>query len=150
MLNKIRTMAREADVCVLATCRDGAAHCSLMAYVAGEDDRFYMVASAGSKKYQNLEANPRASLLIDDRDRQPKSGRGDISALTVSAFRRDMSGDEEKVALARLLERHPRIRALASRPEARIVCLKASGYLLAQGVDKATYVDPAGEEAKKP
>ncbi|MDD4951851.1 MAG: pyridoxamine 5'-phosphate oxidase family protein [Desulfovibrionaceae bacterium] len=148
MLNKIRTMAREADICVLATCRDGAAHCSLMAYVAGEDDRFYMVASAGSKKYQNLEANPRASLLIDDR--VARSGGSDISALTVSAFRRDMSGDEEDVALARLLERHPRIRALASRPEARIVCLKASGYLLAQGVDKATYVDPAGEEAKKP
>ena len=70
----MKALAKEKDICVLATITDGKPYCSLMAYVTNRAcTEMYMVTHRQTQKYQNLVTNPAVSLLIDTRDTTPRS-----------------------------------------------------------------------------
>jgi len=74
MLEEMKALAKQKDICVLATVSDGNPHCSLMAYATDDDCReIYMITQKGTKKYKNLIKNPSVSLLIDTREEQAAS-----------------------------------------------------------------------------
>lgn len=55
MLERMKQLVREKDICVLATVSGSKPHCSLMAYVTDEDCReIYMVSRRQTGKYRNL------------------------------------------------------------------------------------------------
>ena len=84
MLEKMRQLAREKDICVQATVSGGKPHCSLMAYVVDDACReMYMVTHKQSTKYRNLLENPAASVLIDTREEHAGSLRLEAPAMTV-------------------------------------------------------------------
>ena len=69
MLSTMKNLAKEKDMCVLATASGGAPHCSLMAYVTDEDcSEIYMATQRNTQKYKNVLENPFVSLLIDTRE----------------------------------------------------------------------------------
>ena len=69
MLERMKAVVREKDICVLATVSGDKPHCSLMAYAADDDCReIYMVTHRKTNKYKNLKENPAVSLLIDTRE----------------------------------------------------------------------------------
>ena len=74
MLDQIKALAREKNICVLATDAGGRPYCSLMAYVIDENCReIFMVTHKKTQKYRNLINNPAVSLLIDSRENAPRS-----------------------------------------------------------------------------
>ncbi|MBU1230685.1 MAG: pyridoxamine 5'-phosphate oxidase family protein [Proteobacteria bacterium] len=117
MLKKILALVHAQRHLVLATSapdgRGGRPHCSLMAYCpsgGGQGDglEFWVATLADTRKFVNLRANPRASLLIDDR----AGGQGDGPglALTVEAELRPFgSAEAEAHARQALLARHPEL-----------------------------------------
>jgi nitroimidazol reductase NimA-like FMN-containing flavoprotein (pyridoxamine 5'-phosphate oxidase superfamily) len=59
MLERMKALAREKDICVLATLSGARPHCSLMAYAT--DDRcteIYMITHRHTTKYRNLTKTP--------------------------------------------------------------------------------------------
>jgi nitroimidazol reductase NimA-like FMN-containing flavoprotein (pyridoxamine 5'-phosphate oxidase superfamily) len=85
MLEKMKSLAREKDICVLATVSNKKPHCSLMAYVTDDECReIYMVSHKQTRKYKNLLENPSASLLIDTREENLGTSRPEAKALTVA------------------------------------------------------------------
>jgi nitroimidazol reductase NimA-like FMN-containing flavoprotein (pyridoxamine 5'-phosphate oxidase superfamily) len=136
MLDQMKKLAMEKDLCVLATVSGGKPHCSLMAYVASEDaSEIYMATHKQTKKYRNLVENPSVSLLIDTREEHAGSGRLLARAMTVSGVC-EWIRDEGKRALvrARLLERHPRMRSFLDHPDAELLCVRISSFLLLDGL----------------
>ena len=141
MLSTMKTLAKEKDMCVLATASGGAPHCSLMAYVTDQDcSEIYMTTQRNTQKYKNVLENPFVSLLIDTREDHKGRLRYETKALTV-AGRCEVIEDEAKQALvrAKLVEWHPHLKEFLSHPEAAILCIRIASFLLLNGLTDAYF-----------
>jgi nitroimidazol reductase NimA-like FMN-containing flavoprotein (pyridoxamine 5'-phosphate oxidase superfamily) len=141
MLETMKALIREKDLCVLATAIDNRPHCSLMAYAADDQCReIYMVTRRDSTKYRNLMGNPMVSLLIDTREEDLPERRSRARALTVSGrFRPVEDADKREAVRERLLERHPHLHEFAHHPDAELLCVRLESFLLLDGIADAHF-----------
>lgn len=141
MLEAIKTLIQNKDVCVLATVSGGEPHCSLMSYVTDEACReFYMITLPGTKKYRNLEGNRAVSLLIDTREEDADHRRKDIRALTVNGVFQELKDPAaEAQILQRLLARHPHLAELAGTGKAKVFAVCARSFQLLDGVSRSHF-----------
>ena len=145
MIEKMTSLVREKDTCVLATAAGGEPHCSLMSYVADDDGlSLYMLSRKGTRKHGNLINNARVSLLIDTREDIAGRDRGAVRALTVRGVFQSIDDDSRRGAiLEKLLDRHPPLRELAGHPDIDVFEVKAVSFELLEGVSRATVVEVA-------
>ena len=138
MLTEMKALAKQKNMCVLATVAGQKPYCSLMAYVTDDDcDEIYMVTHKNSTKYKNLMQNPAVSLLIDTREKSPRS---EAKALTVEGiFCKIQNEEKRKQAAAKLLQTHPHLDSFMQHPEADVFCVKISSFLLLNGLEQAHF-----------
>ena len=141
MLDKMKELVREKDICVLATSAQGTPHCSLMAYVTDpECNEIYMVTRKDTTKYKNLVDNPTVSLLIDTREEHPGSRRHHTQALTVDGvFRRIDNPTQRDSIRSTLLEHHPHMKSFLDQPEAEVFAIRITSFLLLDGITDSYY-----------
>jgi nitroimidazol reductase NimA-like FMN-containing flavoprotein (pyridoxamine 5'-phosphate oxidase superfamily) len=141
MLERMKALVREKDICVLATVSGTKPHCSLMAYATDDNGlKIYMVTHRHTTKYQNLMENPNVSLLIDTREEHPGAERPHGKALTVSGTFDPIAGGENRRRIhARLLEKHPHLSAFMNDPDAEPFCIKVTSFLLLDGLTDAHF-----------
>jgi len=141
MIEKMKALLREHDLCVLATAAGQRPHCSLMAYVADQDcRRIYMMTGTDSTKYANLTANPAVSLLVDTRVEDAAGPRSRIRALTASGrFVKLTDPDQRRAVRARLLEKHPHLKDLARQPGIEVFAIRIESLLLLLGPSEAHF-----------
>jgi len=135
-LEKMKAMERDQDIGVLATTSEGKPHCSLMAYVPDVSCReIYMVTHRSTKKFRTLLGNSAISLLIDTRESRSDRNRTEAKALTVSGVSEEIE-DREKLRCIRaeLLRRHPHLDNFMSDPDAVVLCIRVSSFLLLEGL----------------
>ena len=135
MHKKIRDLIQAKDTCVLATVSGNIPHCSLMAYLPGEECReIYMITQKKTKKYENLTQNSQVSLLMDTREEDHGDQRNRAKALTVNAvFQRIEDEGKKGLLRARFLKKHPHLLELINHPDAEIFCVKISSCQLLEG-----------------
>jgi nitroimidazol reductase NimA-like FMN-containing flavoprotein (pyridoxamine 5'-phosphate oxidase superfamily) len=141
MLDKMKALVKQKDICVLATVSGDKPYCSLMAYVTDEDCRkIYMATRKQTSKYKNLLYNPSVSLLIDTREEHLGSRRNEAKALSVTGVYESIE-DAEKEAFfrARLLERHPHMREFMDDPDTELFCIRMKSFLLLDGLNDAYF-----------
>ena len=138
MLTQMKTLAKQKDMCVLATVAGQKPYCSLMAYVADENcEEIYMVTHRNSTKYQNMMHNPAVSLLIDTREISPRS---QAKALTVEGvFCTIENAEKRKQVATKLLQTHPHLNNFMQNPEADVFCVKINSFLLLDGLQQAHF-----------
>ena len=138
MLTEMKALAKQRDMCVLATVAGQKPYCSLMAYVTDDKcEEIYMVTHKNSTKYKNLMQNPAVSLLIDTREKSPRS---QAKALTVEgAFCQIENMEKRKQAAAKLLQTHPHLDEFMQHPEADVFCVKIRSFLLLDGLQQAYF-----------
>jgi nitroimidazol reductase NimA-like FMN-containing flavoprotein (pyridoxamine 5'-phosphate oxidase superfamily) len=141
MIEFMKQLAKEKDICVLATVSGEKPHCSLMAYTTDEEcGEIYMATHRATKKFKNLMANPSVSLLIDTREEHKGSHRPEAKAMTVSgAFERLEDRQKEALARARLLSRHPHLKEFLAHPDAEVICIRIRSFLLLDGLTDAHF-----------
>jgi nitroimidazol reductase NimA-like FMN-containing flavoprotein (pyridoxamine 5'-phosphate oxidase superfamily) len=135
MLEIMKTIVKENDLCVLATVSEGKPHCSLMAYSASDDCReIYMVTRKNTSKYINLLENPSVSLLIDTREENAHPLRSSTKALTVNGlFQKTYDEEKRRLIRVRLLETHPFLKQILDHPDAEFLCILVESFLLLNG-----------------
>lgn len=141
MLEKMKTLVKEKDICVLSTVsEDARPHCSLMAYVADEKCReIYMATHSTTKKYKNLLNNSSASLLIDSREITP---RLQAQALTVSGVFQTIDDAHKRDRVeALLLRQHPHLKDFVNNPDAIIIYIKVQSFQLLNGLADSHFVN---------
>jgi nitroimidazol reductase NimA-like FMN-containing flavoprotein (pyridoxamine 5'-phosphate oxidase superfamily) len=138
MLAEMKALAREQNICVLATVGGRKPHCSLMAYVTDENcTDIYMVTHKNTTKYKNLMENPSVSLLIDTREISPRTK---AKALTVEGVCTAIKREEKRKEVhARILEVHPNLSEFINHPETEILCVRIQSFLLLDGLQEAHY-----------
>lgn len=68
ILDRMKAIIRNNDICVLATTDGSRPHTSLMAYVWADDGlTIYLLTRKGTRKFRNLSSYPDVSLLVDTR-----------------------------------------------------------------------------------
>jgi len=144
MLKKIAALVQTQRHCVLATCGvEGggcAPHASLMAYCAASDcGEFWLATLTETRKWRNLAANPRASLLLDDRG----AGGGEPGpALTVAAKAEPFASPaDEAEARRRLLAKHPRLASFLALQAVAMLRLKAVSFQLLSGPTDVFFIE---------
>lgn len=141
MLERMKSILKQNDMCVLATCRDNKPHCSLMAYITDPECRtIYMVTERNTQKWKNLMYNPHVSLMVDTRmDRETEAGPG-IQALMVDGIHRMVEeASKKKSIIQEIAEAHPRVKRLAESGNAELVAVKIDSFLLLNGVSDAHF-----------
>jgi nitroimidazol reductase NimA-like FMN-containing flavoprotein (pyridoxamine 5'-phosphate oxidase superfamily) len=143
MIEEMKTLAREKDVCVLATASSDVPHCSLMAYATDEEcSEFYMVTRRDTRKYRNLVENPSVSLLIDTREERKGSRLSGGRAMTVSGvFEPLKDGREAWAARQSLVKRHPELEVLLDHPNSELIRIRVHSFLLLKGLTDAQFVE---------
>ena len=138
MLTMMNDLLRSKSTCVLATCAADSPHCSLMAYTVSDDCREVLMAThTGTRKFRNIRGNSAVSLLVDARG---EAARSATWALTV-AGRCTWCTDDDRArdARARLLAAHPHLETFLAHPEAVILIVRVSSFLLLRGLTDATF-----------
>ena len=140
MLEKMKALAREKNICVLATITGSKPYCSLMAYVTNKAcTEIYMVTHRQTQKYQNLIANPAVSLLIDTRDASPRSA---ARAMTIEGvYQKITDPTKEEAVRQKLLSTHPHLNEFMGHPEAEVLQIKIRSFLLLNGLSRASFED---------
>ena len=113
---------------VLATQHDQQPYTSLMAFAVTPDLRALVFATyRATRKYANLQANPRVSLLIDNRTNESADYH---AAVAISAHGK--AREVEEALRAELLElylrKHPQLRDFVTAPDCALLQLDVESY----------------------
>lgn len=134
MLDEILAFLASRDLCVLATAAGGVPHCSLMAYVIIPGGDICMATLPQTRKWSNIQENPEASLLVDNREMLPPPGREHLTAVTVTGRHLpfpDPAG--EAAALGLVADRHGPLGGIVNRPGTRIIRIRPTSYQIVNG-----------------
>lgn len=142
MINTAKNMISENNLCVLSTCSNDLPNASLMQYICDESyTKIYMITLKGSTKYQNIEINPRVSLLIDTRD-SISSETEPIKSLTVYGKAEVIENSQSyKNILNRIVKKHKNLIQLSENINCIVIEVSAEKFLLLDGVDEIRYMD---------
>lgn len=113
---------------VLATQEENQPYLSLMAFAATSDLRHLLFAmERQTRKYANLQADPRTAVLIDNRSNQSADTYTAI-AVTVLGVAEEVAGTEKDDLLRLYLARHPHLEDFTRLPSCALVCVKVDSY----------------------
>ena len=114
----------------LATDDHGQPFVSLMAFATTEDLRHLVILTERTtRKYANLQYNPRVALLIDNRENRG-SDTEDSVVVTAIGDSQELDPDAGAPLLALFLDRHPYLAAFAASPTCAIVRVEVRSYQL--------------------
>jgi len=122
----------EQPLAVLCTHRDGQPYASLVAFTVAEDlSRIWFATLRTTRKFANLSADGRVSLLIDSRSHRDTDFHRAMAATAVGVSAA-LSGEPGAEAAARHLERHPHLRDFVEAPTCAMVEVAISRYVVVQ------------------
>jgi nitroimidazol reductase NimA-like FMN-containing flavoprotein (pyridoxamine 5'-phosphate oxidase superfamily) len=115
---------------VLATDNHGQPYTSLMAFSVTEDlQSFILMTERGRLKYENLMANPRVAIMIDNRENLG-SDLQEAVAVTAQGLAEEITGDARDEWRTLCLARHPALQAFADSPGCALIRIKVASYVI--------------------
>jgi nitroimidazol reductase NimA-like FMN-containing flavoprotein (pyridoxamine 5'-phosphate oxidase superfamily) len=128
IFQQIKALLSSQKLAVLATHRQGQPHASLVAFAATADGReLFFVTTRTSRKFANLQADPRAALLIDSRTHQEADFHlGQALSATGTAI--ELSGPEKHSRIQLFLTKHPHLREFVQSPSCALMSLQVQVY----------------------
>jgi len=126
----LRALLESQRFAVLATDDHGQPFASLMAFAATEDLRHMVILTERTtRKYANLQSNPRVALLIDDRENKGTDTEDSV-VVTAIGEAQELDPDAGAPLLELFLARHPYLAAFAASPSCAILRVTLSSYQL--------------------
>jgi nitroimidazol reductase NimA-like FMN-containing flavoprotein (pyridoxamine 5'-phosphate oxidase superfamily) len=132
----VRTLLDSQIQGVLATQHQQQPYTSLMAFAVTPDLRQIVFATVrATQKYANLLANPRASLLIDNRCNSAADYQNAV-AISVQGVVREADPERRAELLELYLRKHPRLREFVSAAECVLLQLDVECYYVVSQFQK--------------
>ena len=129
LLSEIKTLLRSQLFGVLATQGVEYPYSSLVGYAVSEDaGDIYFATIRDTRKYRNLIASARVSLLINNVTNKVND-LVDAHALTVLGVATDVGQDSWDLALSLYLKKHPYLKEFVSAPNCALIKIHVSRYI---------------------
>jgi hypothetical protein len=126
----IRELLESQKVAVLSTLGHIQPYSNLVAFAATPDLKYLLFATTrATRKYANLLANCRISILIDNRTNQA-ADFAEAAAVTVLGQVEEMHGTELRQLLPVYLDRHPYLGDFVTSPTCALFRVKVERYIL--------------------
>ncbi len=130
VVERLRTHLRQQLLGVLATQGASSPYTSLLAFAASATlDRLYFATNRLSRKYDNIAANPRVAMLIDNRTNESADFQRAL-AVTVLGEAREIPEHGRKTPLALFLQRHPALEPFCALPSTALMEIPIRRYIL--------------------
>ncbi|MEZ4601776.1 MAG: pyridoxamine 5'-phosphate oxidase family protein [Syntrophotaleaceae bacterium] len=114
---------------VLATSQEGQPYTSLVGFAFSEDlKQLFFATKKGSRKFNNLQNDPRVSLLVDSRN--SNTDLDQIFAVSAFGNARDVTGLERQKLITSYLDRHPGLGEFVESSNCALVRIKVRRYAL--------------------
>ena len=115
---------------VLATDHNGQPYASLVAFAINADLReLFFATTRDTRKFANLQANPRVSLLIDNRANQVTDFSAAV-AVTVLGSSAELKGPARRVGMAFYLAKHPHLAEFVAAPSCALIRVRVQSFFL--------------------
>jgi nitroimidazol reductase NimA-like FMN-containing flavoprotein (pyridoxamine 5'-phosphate oxidase superfamily) len=123
---------------VLATHREGEPYTSLVAFAATYDLADLIFATGRStRKFANLTADPRVSLLIDNRSNRPADLRHAM-AVTAVGEAHEAAGAEREALAGLLVEKSPGLKEFVASPTCALLKVGVKTYFAVRRFQNVT------------
>ncbi len=139
----IQNLLHTQRLAVLSTQMSGRPYSNLVAFAATADLQDILIATTrATRKYANVTAEPRVSLLIDNRSNE-ETDFGETSAVTVLGIAEEVLGPERERYLQIYLEKHPYLREFVSAPTCALIKVKVERFIMVTRFQEVREICPA-------
>lgn len=113
-----------------------------MAFAATGDLQYLLVATyRATRKYRNIDADPRVALLVDNRSNQPPN-IGQSIAVTALGRAKEVAATEKNHYLEIYLAKHPHLEKFVASPKCALIKIKVERYFMVSNFQEITEVVP--------
>ena len=126
----IRELFDSQKLGVLGTQNKGQPYANLIAFAASDDLKsLYFVTARATRKYANIEADARVTVLIDNRSNED-SDFSQAAAVTATGTAEEVLGSGRDEVLAIYLAKHPMLRDFVESPSCALLQVRVETYYL--------------------
>jgi len=126
----IRELFESQKLAVLGTQNEGQPYANLIAFAASHDLKsLYFVTARATRKYANIEADARVTVLIDNRSNQD-SDFSQAAAVTATGTAKEVVDSERDVILTTYLAKHPMLKDFVQSPSCALLQIRVETYYL--------------------
>jgi heme iron utilization protein len=130
LVELVRTLFSSQRLAVLATQDYGQPYTNLMAFAASGDLKHLIFATTrATRKYANLLADPRVSILVDNRANTPEDF-SQAAAVTALGRAWELHGRERQEYLTSYLARHPYLEEFTAAPACALLRVTVEKYIV--------------------
>lgn len=123
----IRVM-KSQKIAVLGTSKNDEPYSCLVSFAFSEElDKLVFATMRQRMKYRNMVANPRVTLIIDDRDIY-ESNFNETTSITVVGSAEDIIGTDRDRYASLLLDRHPSLTDFVNAPDCAVIRVDIDSY----------------------
>jgi nitroimidazol reductase NimA-like FMN-containing flavoprotein (pyridoxamine 5'-phosphate oxidase superfamily) len=128
--NLIRELFESQKLAVLATQNEGQPYANLVAFVASYDlKNLYFATARATRKYANIEADARVTVLIDNRSNQD-SDFSQAAAVTATGTAQEVMASKQDEVLTIYLAKHPMLKDFVQSPSCALLQIRVETYYL--------------------
>jgi nitroimidazol reductase NimA-like FMN-containing flavoprotein (pyridoxamine 5'-phosphate oxidase superfamily) len=128
----MRQLFNSQRFAVLATQRQGQPYANLVAFAASEDLKsIYFATARATRKYANISADSRVTMLIDNRSNQD-SDFSKAAVVTVTGKAREVPAERREEVLVAYLAKHPMLEEFVRSPSCALMRVQVETYYLVQ------------------
>ncbi|MFW9787676.1 MAG: pyridoxamine 5'-phosphate oxidase family protein [Candidatus Thorarchaeota archaeon] len=121
VMKRIEKVLASQSIAVLGTSKDNEPYSSLVGFVVTEGMRELVFATMRQRlKYKNMAANPRVTLMIDDRNEQ-NNDFNETTSITIIGSAVDVKGPTRNDYASLLVDQHPVLTDFVSFPDCAIM-----------------------------
>ena len=126
----VQSLLNSQRLAVLSTLMSGRPYSNLIAFAITDDlkDIFFATTRA-TRKFANLTAEPRVSLLMDNRSNQ-ETDFGEASALTVLGTAEEVLGTDREEYQQLYLKKHPYLEDFVTAPTCALIRVKVEKFIM--------------------
>jgi general stress protein 26 len=126
----MRELFESQKLAVLATQNEGQPYANLIAFSASDDLKsLYFVTARATRKYANIVADARVTVLIDNRSNQD-SDFSQAAAVTATGTAKEVVDSKRDEVLALYLAKHPVLKQFVQSPSCALLQVKVETYYL--------------------
>lgn len=130
MLERIKELFQSQRLAVLGTQDHGQPYNNLMAFAATPDLKHLIFATTrATRKYANLLADPRVSVLVDNRANEPADFT-QAAAVTALGKAWELQGRERQQHLEIFLAKHPYLDEFTASPNCALLRVTVEKYIM--------------------
>lgn len=136
----LQALLSSQPLAVLSSDGDGQPYSSLVGFAATENLKHILFATLRqTRKYRNIESNPRVSLLVDSRSNSEDDFQSAM-AVTILGTARECNEEDEMLQI--YLSRHPGLSSFVHSAGCALLCVDVTQYYLVRRFQEVVEIAP--------